>query len=111
MLPKPGSKDYDKMIDSIRTDLDSGMQLTKFEMVARKLLKTQGRDFDTEFAKWKAKRETPTPVMKIKCAWCGLDMGTKPCNESQQNVISHSICESCEIKIKKEISEYVESKI
>ena len=45
-------------------------------------------------------------IMKIKCAWCGLDMGVKPCNEEQHDKISHSICESCKIKFDKEIFEY-----
>jgi hypothetical protein len=30
--------------------------------------------------------------MKIKCAWCGLDMGAKP---GPTEKISHSICDEC----------------
>lgn len=52
-LPKPGDKEYEDMIDFMRADLASGMQLSKIEMVARKLVKEDGRDFDEEFAKYK----------------------------------------------------------
>lgn len=106
MLPQPGSKDWEDMVDFMRADLDSGMQLTKIEMAARKIVKEDGRDFDEEFEKWKNKKEeaTYTHVMRVKCSWCGEDMGVKPCSEEQQNKISHSICESCNIKMEKEIS-------
>jgi len=37
----------------------------------------------------------------IKCAWCGLDMGTKPCNENDEanGGVSHSMCNTCEKKM------------
>ena len=54
-LPCPGTDSWERMVDYMRDDLDSDMGLTKLEMVARKLLKEQGRDFDTEFKKWKEK--------------------------------------------------------
>jgi ribosomal protein S27E len=53
-------------------------------------------------------KSTYTHVMKVKCSWCGEDMGVKPCSEEQQNKISHSICESCNIRVEKEISVYEE---
>jgi hypothetical protein len=34
-------------------------------------------------------------LMKIKCAWCGEDMGVKPCDKDQCDKISHSICPKC----------------
>jgi hypothetical protein len=43
--------------------------------------------------------------MKIKCAWCDEDMGVKPCNEEQQDKISHSICGKCLKQAKKELEE------
>jgi len=57
MSLKPGSKGYEKMVEFMRVDLDSCIQLIKFEVIARKLLKTQGRDFDTEFAKWQKEKK------------------------------------------------------
>lgn len=41
------------MIDFMKADLENDMGYTKIEMTARKLLKKQGRDFDSEFKKWK----------------------------------------------------------
>jgi hypothetical protein len=52
-MPEPGTMGYELMIDHMRADLESGMALTKIEMAARKILKEAGKDFDTEFAKWK----------------------------------------------------------
>jgi hypothetical protein len=56
MMPKPGTQEFEKMIDFMRKDLESNMGYTKIEMAARKMFKEQGRDFDLEFAKWKEKR-------------------------------------------------------
>jgi len=47
----------DETIEYMRADLESGMALTKIEMMARKLLKEQGRDFDAEFKKWKERQK------------------------------------------------------
>jgi hypothetical protein len=55
-MPEPGTQEFENMIDFMRADLDSGMQYTKIEIAARKLLKDQGRDFEAEFKKWKEKR-------------------------------------------------------
>jgi len=103
MIPEPGSKEWEGMVDFMRADLDSGMQLTKIEMIARKFIKEDGRDFDEEFEKWKNEQEKSTYLMKVKCAWCGANMGIKPCNEDQQDMISHGICESCKIKLEEEV--------
>jgi len=51
-----GSPEYEKMVDYMRADLDSGMALTKIEVTARMLLEEQGLDFDIEFEKWRKKR-------------------------------------------------------
>lgn len=56
MLSEIGSVNYEKQIEFIRANLSSGMVYTKIEMVARKLLKEQGRDFDSEFKKWKERQ-------------------------------------------------------
>jgi hypothetical protein len=55
-IPEPGTKKYDEMIDYMRADLESGMQYTKLEVMARKIIEKSGRDFDEEFAKWKKER-------------------------------------------------------
>ena len=55
-MPDPGTKEFEEMIDYMGADLNSGMQYTKIEMAARKLLKDQGRDFEAEFKKWKEEK-------------------------------------------------------
>jgi len=52
-MANPGTNEYEKMIDYMRQDLESGMALTKIEMSVRKRMKEEGRDFDVEFKKWK----------------------------------------------------------
>ena len=56
-LPEIGTKKYDDMINFMRADLESGMQYTKTQMAARKLIKEDGRDFDEELDKWKKEHE------------------------------------------------------
>jgi hypothetical protein len=36
-----------------------------------------------------------SPVITVICAWCQLDMGTKPCSPAQAGKVSHSICAAC----------------
>jgi hypothetical protein len=56
------SDDYEAMIDFMRRDLESGMELSKqrdkeakaIEKVARKMFKKEGRNFDKEFKEWQA---------------------------------------------------------
>jgi hypothetical protein len=56
------SDDYEAMIDFMRRDLESGMELSKqqdeeakaIEGVARKMFEAEGRDFDKEFKEWQA---------------------------------------------------------
>ncbi len=104
MLPEPGSQGWENMVDFMRADLDSDMAYTKIEITARKILKEEGRDFNEEFKKWRIEKNKPVYDMKVKCSWCGLDMGIKPCDKGQQDKISHSICKSCKIEIEKEIT-------
>jgi len=56
-MPEPGSKEYDEMVDFMRKDLESGMQLTNIEMIARDIVKARGGDFDKEYAEWLKKNE------------------------------------------------------
>jgi hypothetical protein len=53
-LPEPGTPEWEKMVEFMRADLESDMGYTKIEMAARRILKSQGRDFEEEFKKWKA---------------------------------------------------------
>lgn len=48
----PGGPGWEKTVQMMREDLIDG-RYTKIEMAARKLLKEQGRDFDSEFKKWR----------------------------------------------------------
>lgn len=55
MIPKPGSSEYERMVDYMRADLESGMSLSKIEMAARRIIAARGGDFDKEFEEWKQK--------------------------------------------------------
>ena len=61
MLPKPGSSDYERMIDFMRADLNSGMAYSKVIQTARNRMESEGRDFDEEFQRWKEERNAKTP--------------------------------------------------
>ena len=52
-LPKPGTQDWEDMIDFMRADLESDMGYTKLINAARKSIESRGGNFDEEFAKWK----------------------------------------------------------
>jgi len=52
-----GSVEYEKMIEYMRADIESGMMYTKIEMKARELLKQEGKDFDLEFKKFMEKNK------------------------------------------------------
>lgn len=54
-LPDPGTQAWENMVDFMREDLDNNMMRTRLILKARELLKSQGRDFDAEFGKWKEK--------------------------------------------------------
>lgn len=51
-----GSDEYERMIDFMRSDLESGMSYSKIEMAARKIIKDRGGNFDEEFEKWKKEK-------------------------------------------------------
>jgi hypothetical protein len=55
-IPKPGSREYDEMVSFMRADLESGMALTKIEIIARDTIKARGGDFDKEFNEWLKER-------------------------------------------------------
>lgn len=57
-MPKPGSAAYEKMIDFMRVDLESGMAYSKIIAIAKKMAEEQGRDFYKEFGKWKKTRNS-----------------------------------------------------
>jgi hypothetical protein len=56
-LPDPGTQAWEDMADSMREDIDMWQKQHEdrraIVSVARKLLKSQGRDFNAEFEKWK----------------------------------------------------------
>jgi len=56
-VPEPGTQAFEDMIDFMRKDLDSGMQYSKIEMMARKIIEERGGNFDKEFAKWKEAKD------------------------------------------------------
>lgn len=56
-MPEPGTDAYEKMIDFMRADLESGMAYTKLEMSARKIIADRGEDFDEKFAEWRKQQK------------------------------------------------------
>ena len=56
-MPKPGSLEYERMIDYMRADLESGMAYSKIEMTARRLIAERGGNFDEEFKKWREQQK------------------------------------------------------
>lgn len=61
MLPEPGSDEYERMIDFMRADLECDMGYSKIIKAARDRMESEGRDFDTEFEKWKEEKNAGTP--------------------------------------------------
>ena len=56
MMPEPDSKKWEDMVDFMRADLENDMGYTKLINTTKKMFEEQGRDFDTEFEKWRAKK-------------------------------------------------------
>lgn len=56
-MPEPGTKEYEKMVDFMRADLDSNMGLTKIIEGARKWFASEGRDFDGEFEEYRKQQK------------------------------------------------------
>ena len=50
-------REYEKMVDFMRADLESNMAYSKIIDKAKELLESQGRDFNKEFESWEIKKE------------------------------------------------------
>jgi hypothetical protein len=101
-MPEPGSKEYDEMVDFMRKDLESGMQLTNIEMIARDIVKARGGDFDKEYAEWLKKQERrqyQIPTLTVICCGCKKALGTKECEPELDSMISHGLCKECAKKL------------
>jgi len=47
----------------------------------------------------------------IKCAWCSKDMGEKVIGEeSEEVVITHSICPECKARIEEDIKDFINNR-
>lgn len=57
-LPKPGDTDWENMIDFMRQDLENDMDYSKLIETAHKNIEADGKDFNTEFKKWKERNRT-----------------------------------------------------
>lgn len=80
--------------------------MTKKEIAARVLADWGGKGTERllaliEAALWEVAPQ-PHPaagaarmLLSVVCAWCGADLGTKPCAPEQVGKVSHGICESC----------------
>jgi hypothetical protein len=40
-------------------------------------------------------------TLLVKCGWCGIDLGTKPCDDANDGKVTHGICDACAIAIRK----------
>ena len=49
-----------------------------------------------------------TMVLKIVCAWCRKDLGSKECegNGNEEHSITHGICEECRRKVMEEMENH-----
>ena len=56
-MPKPGTNEYEGMVDFMRADLESGMGYSKLIAVAKKLSEDNGEDFNENYKKWKEKNK------------------------------------------------------
>ncbi len=52
MMPRPGTPEFNEMIDLMRADLESDMRYTKLIIATKKEFAKRGRDFDKEFKEW-----------------------------------------------------------
>jgi len=57
------SDEYERMVDFMREDLESGMQYSKMIQTCKKMFEEEGRDFDKEFEEWK-KEGSPIFIQK-----------------------------------------------
>ena len=55
-LPEPGTQEWENMVDFMRADIAGGMQYTKIEILARKIVEDRGGNFDEEFENWRKER-------------------------------------------------------
>ena len=53
-LPTPGSSKWDDMVDFMRADLEADMGLSKIIDQGRKVVETDGRNFEDNFVAYKA---------------------------------------------------------
>jgi hypothetical protein len=101
-MPEPGTTEYEDMVKFMRADLECKMGYSKVEMIARKMLKEQGKDFDEQFDRWKNRKTCV--VCKGKVDWErvkeeneGMFMqvdfhGVESLTERQQTVYEGNCC-------------------
>jgi hypothetical protein len=46
----------------------------------------------------------PAAVVRVVCAWCQREMGTKPCVPEQAGKVSHGICAGCSRNFYRELN-------
>ena len=56
-MPEPGTEAYERMVDFMRADLESGMGYSKVIETAKKIVEERGGDFYKEFEKWKEEKK------------------------------------------------------
>ena len=61
-LPDTDTQAWEDMVAFMREDLDNNMMRTRLILKTRELLRSQGRDFNEEFAKWKEKQNAKNQV-------------------------------------------------
>lgn len=55
-MPKPGTTEYEKMVEFMRYDLENNMAGTRLIEAARKVVEASGRNFDEEYTKYRNQR-------------------------------------------------------
>lgn len=63
-LPNPDTQAWEDMVDFMREDLDNNMMHTRLISKTKELLKSQGRDFDAEFNKWKKEKSNENEIYR-----------------------------------------------
>jgi len=104
-IPKPGTAEYERMVEFMRADLLGGSEYTKqvntLVEMTRKQMDAQGKDFDKEFAKWQAEKHECTYIDKddtyletdmYVCNNCGSS------GESIEAIHHHGTCKNGEAK-------------
>lgn len=49
-------------------------------------------------------------MLIVRCGWCKVDQGTKPCEPKDDGMVTHGICEPCLKKVTDEMNQMMAKK-